>query len=210
MFRIYIAVFFFVVSYSAVAKDKTILVLGDSLSAGYGINIENGWVSLLSERLSKQGYRYDVINASISGDTTRGARVRLERELGKNRVPDIAIIELGGNDGLRGISLEEMRENLSHIISELSAAGSRVLLIAMQLPPNYGPVYNGKFMQIYRDLAMEKHVVLGRFILQDIADKPQLMQDDGIHPLETAQMQMLDNIWPQLETLLTETEAGKP
>ena len=210
MFRIYIAVFFFAVSYSAVAKDKTILVLGDSLSAGYGINIENGWVSLLSERLSKQGYRYDVINASISGDTTRGARVRLERELGKNRVPDIAIIELGGNDGLRGISLEEMRENLSHIISELSAAGSRVLLIAMQLPPNYGPVYNGKFMQIYRDLAMEKHVVLGRFILQDIADKPQLMQDDGIHPLETAQMQMLDNIWPQLETLLTETEAGKP
>ena len=160
------------------------------------------------QRLFRQGYRYDVINASISGDTTRGARVRLERELGKNRAPDIAIIELGGNDGLRGISLEEMRENLSHIISELSAAGSKVLLIQMRLPPNYGPVYNEKFMQIYRDLAGEKRVVLGRFILRDIADKPQLMQDDGIHPLESAQLRMLDNIWPQLETLLTKD--GKP
>ena len=177
--------------------------MGDSLSAGYGINVENGWVSLLNERLSKQGYSYKVINSSISGDTTRGAYVRLVREL-ENRAPDIAIIELGGNDGLRGLSLDEMRENLARIIDQLSKAGSSILLIPIQLPPNYGPVYNEKFMQIYRDLAREKKVTLARFILQDIADKPQLMQNDGIHPLESAQIQMLDNIWPQLESLLAE------
>lgn len=203
MFRFLFVIFLSAVSVSALANDRTILVLGDSLSAGYGINVENGWVSLLNERLSKQGYSYKVINSSISGDTTRGAYVRLVREL-ENRAPDIAIIELGGNDGLRGLSLDEMRENLARIIDQLSKAGSSILLIPIQLPPNYGPVYNEKFMQIYRDLAREKKVTLARFILQDIADKPQLMQNDGIHPLESAQIQMLDNIWPQLESLLAE------
>lgn len=210
MFRFLFVLFLFAVSASAGAKDKTILILGDSLSAGYGINIEYGWVALLGERLSSQGYRYNVINSSISGDTTRGALVRLERELENRGAPEIAIIELGGNDGLRGLSLEEIRTNLSRIIVRLANAGSSILLIPIRLPPNYGPVYNEKFMEVYRDLARENQVTLGRFILEDIAGKPQLMQEDGIHPLEPAQMQMLDNIWPQLETLISGTVAGNP
>jgi acyl-CoA thioesterase-1 len=196
---------FIVLCFTAVcarAEDRTILVLGDSLSAGYGIDVKDGWVSLLKKRLEKQGYNYRVINASISGDTTRGARERLDKELKTSR-PEIGIIELGGNDGLRGLSLEEMRSNLAGIIAAFSRAGSRVLLLPIQLPPNYGPVYNERFRQIYRELAANNNVVLGRFILEGIADKPQLMQDDGIHPRTEAQMMMLDNVWPQLQPMLS-------
>ena len=187
---------------SARAAEATILVLGDSLSAGYGINVNDGWVSLLNKRLQAQGYNYKVINASISGDTTRGARERLEKELKTSR-PEIGIIELGGNDGLRGLSLEEMRANLAGIIDAFTRAGSRVLLLPIQLPPNYGPVYTERFRQIYRELARRDKVVLGRFILEGIADKPRLMQDDGIHPRTEAQMMMLDNVWPQLQPMLS-------
>jgi acyl-CoA thioesterase-1 len=186
------------------AEDRIILVLGDSLSAGYGIDVKDGWVSLLNQRLQTQGYNYKVINASISGDTTRGARERLDKELETSR-PEIGIIELGGNDGLRGLSLEEMRNNLAGIIAAFSRAGSKVLLLPIQLPPNYGPVYNERFRRIYRELAASNNVVLGRFILEGIADKPQLMQDDGIHPRAGAQMMMLENIWPQLQPMLTRT-----
>jgi len=186
------------------AADKTLLVLGDSLSAGHGIDVKNGWVSLLNKRLESQGYRYRVINASISGDTTRGARERLAQELQKYH-PDVGIVELGGNDGLRGLSLEEMQANLAAILDAFTRAGSRVLLLPIQLPPNYGPVYNEKFRKIYRRLATRDNVVLGRFILDGIATHPDLMQDDGIHPREKAQTMMLDNIWPQLQPLL-----GKP
>ena len=159
-------------------------------------------MSLLNKRLQAQGYNYKVINASISGDTTRGARERLEKELKTSR-PEIGIIELGGNDGLRGLSLEEMRANLAGIIDAFTRAGSRVLLLPIQLPPNYGPVYTERFRQIYRELARRDKVVLGRFILEGIADKPRLMQDDGIHPRTEAQMMMLDNVWPQLQPMLS-------
>lgn len=181
------------------------LVLGDSLSASYGIDMDEGWVSLLKERLRKQGYNYRVINSSISGDTTRGAAARLRQTLDRTR-PDIAIVELGGNDGLRGLSLQEMQRNLTGIIEAFGSAGSRVLLIPMDLPPNYGPVYNERFRDIYRKLATREHVTLGRFILEGIADQEKLMQDDGIHPRAEAQDEMLNNIWPQLESMLSVTE----
>lgn len=187
---------------TAPAAERTILVLGDSLSAGYGINVNDGWVSLLHQRLQDQGYSYRVINASISGDTTRGARERLQRELRATR-PAIGIVELGGNDGLRGLSLEEMRSNLQGIIEDFARAGSRVLLLPIKLPPNYGPVYNQRFSRVYRELAARDNVVLGRFILDGIATRPELMQDDGIHPRATAQGMMLDNVWPALQPLLT-------
>lgn len=184
------------------AADKTILVLADSLSASYGIAIEQGWVSLLQQRLEHQGYPYRVINASISGDTTYGAMSRLDEILGET-VPDITIVELGGNDGLRGLPIAEIRKNLSGIVSQLDSKGSAVLLIPMLLPPNYGKVYIDRFAGIYREIAESQGVKLGRFILDGIADKPELMQGDGIHPKAEAQGMMLDNVWPDLQPLLS-------
>lgn len=188
-------------SLPVLAGNKTLLVLGDSLSAGYGIPLEEGWVSLLEERLNRTGADYSVINASISGDTTAGVVARLD-ELLADTVPALAIVELGGNDGLRGLPLDEINDNLSLIISRLLQAGARVLLLPMQLPPNYGRAYNEKFMQIYRDLAGAHGVALGGFLLERIADQPELMQSDGIHPVAGAQRQMLDNIWPDVASLL--------
>ena len=186
---------------SATAQDKMVLILGDSISAGYGLDLEEGWVHLLRLRLRDLGYRYDVKNASITGDTTRGAKDRLRRLLGQTQ-PDLSIIELGGNDGLRGLSLEEMSANFDTIISELLKTGSQVLLIPMRLPPNYGPLYNDRFDAIYRALALKHEIGLAKFILQDIAEQSELMQSDGIHPRAEAQPQMLDHVWESLEPLL--------
>ena len=188
---------------SAAAAAGTILVLADSLSASYGIAIEDGWVALLQERLRLQGYNYQVINASISGDTTAGAAARLGPLLEREH-PDIAIIELGGNDGLRGLSIAEIRENLTQIIRQFKQRNSRVLLLPMQIPPNYGEIYTSKLSGIYADLAQEHGITLGRFILDNIVlEHPELMQDDGIHPKAEAQSMMLDNIWDDLQPLLT-------
>jgi len=186
---------------SAHATDKSMLVLGDSLSAGHGISIDLGWVHLLQQRLVEQGYSYRVINASIGGDTTRGAYARLEALLAEAQ-PDIAVIELGGNDGLRGLALDEMFANLAAIIERLIEIDARVLLIPMQLPPNYGKTYNSGFQNVYQQLADSYDVVLSRFILADIADKAGLMQSDGIHPKADAQLMMLENVWPNLKLLL--------
>ena len=175
--------------------------MGDSLSAGYGISINRGWVTLLQERLNKRGYGYHVVNASISGDTTAGANARLENLL-KESSPDIAIIELGGNDGLRGLPLDQMYQNLSLIINRMQENHTRVLLIPIQIPPNYGQIYTTKFWQVYQRLAESHDVVLGKFLLDDIALQPELMQADGIHPRENAQMMILDNIWPYLKKML--------
>ncbi len=189
---------------SATAVAGSILVLADSLSASYGIAIEDGWVALLQERLRLQGYNYRVINASISGDTTAGAAVRLGPLLERER-PDVAIIELGGNDGLRGLPLAEIRDNLTRIIRQFKRLNSRVLLLPMQIPPNYGEVYTTKLTGIYAELARAEGVALGRFILDEIVlEHPELMQDDGIHPKAEAQPMMLDNIWNDLQPLLTE------
>jgi len=185
----------------AAAERPSILVLGDSLSTGYGISTTQGWVALLERRLETSGYRYRVVNASISGDTSRGALARLDDILQREQ-PAVAIVELGGNDGLRGIQPAETRRNLAAIIEELQGAGTRVVLVPMKMPPNYGPAFTRKFEDIYSELANEYDVVLSRFILEDIAEHEDLMQDDGIHPTTEAQSRMLDNIWPVLEPIL--------
>jgi len=192
---------FCIISVSGHAGEKNLLILADSLSASYGIAIEEGWVSLLQNRLNEQAYPYKVTNTSISGDTTHGARSRLEQIL-KEGSPDITIVELGGNDGLRGLPIAEIRKNLEGILQQLIEAGSEVLLVPMLIPPNYGKVYIDQFSGIYRDLAAAHDIRLSRFILEGIADKPELMQRDGIHPTAEAQGMMLDNVWPDLESLI--------
>lgn len=177
------------------------MVLGDSLSAGYGIEFNQGWVAQLQQRLRREGYPHRVVNASISGETTRGALARLDDLLVRYR-PAIVIVELGGNDGLRGLSLQEMRENFSQIILRSKQVGAQVLLITMRLPTNYGPVYIGGFHKLFDALAHEHAVPTAPFILEGIADRVELMQEDGVHPRTEAQGLMLDNVWPALAQLL--------
>ena len=203
--RSFILIVSLLISLPAVAVDKNILVLGDSLSASYGIPMEAGWVNLLQERIKSEGYAYQVRNASITGETTAGAKVRITDLLQEYR-PSIVIIELGGNDGLRGLSLAEVKQNLDSIIGHARESRAQVLLIPMHLPTNYGPLYNRKFMDMYRNLAASHDVLLGKFILEGIGDDSSLMQDDGIHPTAPAQNRMLENIWPDLQTLLTTGE----
>lgn len=200
MRKFLLALFCFWVSAQAAAAP-CLMILGDSLSAGHGIDVERGWVRLLQQRLEDKDYNYRVVNASISGETSRGARARVDRLIRKN-APAVTIVELGGNDGLRGIQLPEMRANLDYIIHALSASGSKVLVLPMKLPPNYGPEYTQRFEQVYRELADADGVALGKFILDGIALHPALMQEDGIHPRAQAQPLMLDNVWPSLEPLL--------
>jgi acyl-CoA thioesterase-1 len=178
-----------------------LLILGDSLSTAYGMNAGSGWVSLLERRLAEQGYRYRVVNASISGDTSRGAQARLDALLDDAR-PDLAIVELGGNDGLRGIPLDELRRNLERIVGDLRDAGSRVLLLSIRLPPNYGAVYTEGFEKIYRDLGAQFEVPVSGFLLDGVALRDDLMQEDGIHPTAQAQPLILDNVWRDLEPML--------
>ncbi len=177
------------------------MILGDSLSAGYGMRVEQGWVALLAQRITAQGYPHRVVNASISGDTSRGALARLGPLLADAR-PQLTVVELGGNDGLRGVSLDELRRNLDEILTQVCATGSKVLLLPMKLPPNYGPAYTQGFEQIYHDLAAQHGTLLGLFLLEDIALKPELLQSDGIHPTAEAQPIILDRIWPLIESAL--------
>ena len=185
----------------ALARAPVVLVLGDSLSAGYGIDVNAGWVNLLQQRLRQQGYPHQLVNASISGDTTSGGRARLPRALALHH-PDLVIIELGANDGLRGLSLTSMRANLAAMIKLARAQGAQVLLIGMYLPSNYGPAYTEKFHAVYRDLARELNIPLVPFLLEGVALKPDLMQADGLHPRAVAQARVLDNVWPLLTPLL--------
>jgi len=181
--------------------NSTIVIYGDSLSAGYGIDIKQGWVSLLQNRLLETGYNYQVVNASISGETTAGGRYRINDTLKKYR-PEIIVIELGGNDGLRGMSLTEMKDNLATIILASIDYQAEVLLMSIEIPPNYGPRYNQKFRQTYANLAKEHTVNLVPFLLKSVATNPAYMQPDGIHPKANAQGMILDNIWPFLTPLL--------
>lgn len=185
----------------AESHKPSIVVLGDSLSAAYGIAQKMGWVSLLQERLNEQHYFYDVVNASISGDTTSGALTRLERTLEATR-PSIIVIELGGNDGLRGLSLETIRTNIAALIEQCLEYEAQVLLVGMKLPPNYGPAYTKRFHELYRDLAQHYQIPLLPFLLEGIAEKQDLMQEDGIHPRAEAQQMILDNVWQVLEPML--------
>jgi acyl-CoA thioesterase I len=188
-------------SASPMARAPTILVFGDSLSAGYGINVTKGWVALLAKRLESQGYGYQVVNASVSGETTGGGRTRLPRALDLHK-PDIAILELGSNDGLRGLPLEQMRGNLEAMIRLAKDRGTRVLVVGMQMPPNYGPAYTAGFSTTFSQLAKSHQVSLVPFFMEGIALKAELLQDDELHPNEAGQPLLLDNVWPFLEPLL--------
>jgi acyl-CoA thioesterase-1 len=183
------------------APDRTILVLGDSLSAGYGIKPAQGWVALLEQRLRAQGYEYRVVNASVSGETSGGGLQRLPRALELHR-PAVVIVELGANDGLRGLSVPLTSDNLGKIVAESKKAGAQVVLVGMRLPPNYGPRYTNDFMRMYREIATASKVALVPFLLQSVALDPGLMQDDGLHPTAPAQPALLDTVWPQLKPLL--------
>lgn len=181
-----------------------VLVVGDSLSAEYGLVRGQGWVALLERRLQNHRSRARVVNASISGDTTSGGRSRLPTLLSTHK-PSVVIIELGGNDALRGLPLDVSRANLQAMIEASQQAGARVLLVGMEMPPNYGARYAEQFRQLYVDLARQKRVPLVPFFLKGIADRPDSMdffQADRIHPNEAAQPKMLDNVWPSLQPLL--------
>ena len=186
------------------ASDHTILVFGDSLSAAYGIRPEQGWVALLSQRLRSQGYGYRIVNASVSGETTSGGAERLPRAL-KLHSPEMVILELGANDGLRGLPLEETRANLARMVSEAQAAGARVLLVGIRIPPNYGPRYTEAFARIFPELAKQYHLPLVPFLLEKVALDPTRMQADGLHPNALGESPVLDTVWPHLKPLLSKT-----
>lgn len=192
---------------AASPAQRTIVVLGDSLSAGYGITVQQGWVSLLGQRLASEGYGYRVVNASVSGETTQGGLSRLSRALQAHK-PAIVIVELGGNDGLRGLPLTASRDNLSKIIEQSRAANARVLLLGMMIPPNYGPRYADEFRDMFAGLAKKYSVAFVPFFLDKVALDPGLMQEDGIHPNAAAQPRLLENLWPALKPLLV--APGKP
>ena len=181
-----------------------IIVLGDSLSAAYGMEISQSWPSLLQERLTENGYAYRVFNSSITGDTTQGGLARLPRLLEKHQ-PDIVILELGGNDGLRGLPIEVTEQNLSSMIEQSQAAGATVILAEMRIPPNYGRTYTQKFNSMYTILTTQYGIALLPFLLQDIALEPGLMQSDGIHPTARAQPLILEQVWVIVQPLLQET-----
>lgn len=185
----------------AAGAPNTILVLGDSLSAGYGVKVDATWVALLNTRLAKQGYGYRVVNASISGETTAGARSRLPRALELHK-PAVVIVELGGNDGLRGLPLKQVRGNFENLIETSQAAQAKVVLVGMRMPPNYGAEYANSFHALYGELAKKYDVPLVDFFLDGVALDDTLMQADGIHPNATAQPKLLDNLWPALSKVL--------
>jgi len=183
------------------SEPPVLLVLGDSLSAGYGMDREKSWVSLLETRLEDHGYVYRVLNSSISGDTSQGGLTRLPRLLERYQ-PQIVIIELGANDGLRGIDPAVTRVNLADMIRQSQAAGARVLLTGIRLPPNYGSAYLQQFESMYADLANEYHTLLVPFFMDGVALEPGLLQADNIHPNEQGQPVLLDNVWAVLEPAL--------
>ena len=199
LFMILVALF---LARSAAADgESVILVLGDSLSAAYGMELDESWPSLLQGRLSEHGYAYRVFNSSIVGDTTEGGLTRLPRLLQEYQ-PRVVIIELGGNDGLRGLPLEVTRTNLQSMITQSLSAGARVVLAGIRLPPNYGPAYTQRFSGLFESLANENPVQFIAFLLEGIALEPGLMLDDGIHPTAEAQPLVLDSVWQALEPVL--------
>lgn len=179
------------------AAPHTVLVLGDSISAAYGIPRESGWVALLQRRLDGS----TVVNASISGETTEGALARLPALLAKQK-PDVVVVELGGNDGLRGFQIQRFRDNLAQLVQLSQQAGARVLLVGMKIPPNYGLRYTSDFYESYTLTAKKFGVPLVPFILDGVATDPELMQEDRLHPRAEGQQKLLENVWPHLQPLL--------
>lgn len=189
------------------ASERVLLVLGDSLSAGFGMDIRAGWVHLLQQRLEQRGGRWRVVNGSISGDTSAGGLARLPRLLERHR-PALVIIELGSNDGLRGLSVERIATNLRRMIEAVRQAGAAALLVGGRLPPNYGAAYTEAFQQLYPEVAASETVPLVPFLLEGVARERALMQPDGYHPNAAAQPRLLENVWPVLEPLLNNAGNG--
>lgn len=185
----------------AAAEAQTVLVVGDSLSAGYGLASGQGWVDLLQKKLASHGFAHRVINASISGDTTAGGRSRIGAAL-KAHQPRIVIIELGGNDGLRGARLETVRANLDFMVEAAQKAGAQVLIAGIQLPPNYGGKYVRQFAAVFADVAKARNAALVPFLLHGFGDQPEMFQADRIHPTAQAQPLMLETVWQELKKLL--------
>lgn len=183
------------------ATAGTLLIVGDSISAGFGLDTRQGWVTLLQQRLRDEGFDDKVVNASISGDTSAGGQARLAALLAEHK-PELVVLELGGNDGLRGQSPQQLQQNLASMIDRSRAAGAKVLLLGMRLPPNYGVRYTTAFAQVYETLASEKQVPLVPFFLEGVGGVPALMQADGIHPAQGAQGRLLENAWPAIKPLL--------
>jgi acyl-CoA thioesterase I len=186
---------------AGLSAGETIVVVGDSLSSGHGLAAEQSWVHMLEQRLDEQGYGYDVVNASISGDTTAGGLTRLPQLLDMHS-PAIVVIELGGNDGLRGQPIANLKSNLGAMIELSESSGAEVILTGIQIPPNYGPAYTDALARAYPDLAQEYDIPLVSFLMDGVALQAELMQPDRIHPNEKGQAVMFENVWRVLEDLL--------
>lgn len=199
---------FLLVLFAGAAQAATILVWGDSLSAGYGLKPDEAWPTLLQTRLEAEGFRHEVVNASVSGETSAGGRSRLPAAL-KAHQPAIVVIELGANDGLRGLAPKLLAQNLEAMIADARQAGSKVLLIGMQMPPNYGPAYTRSFAAAYASVSTATGVPLIPFLLEGFADRPEMFQADGIHPVAQAQHRVLDTVWHGLEPLLGSRSAKR-
>jgi acyl-CoA thioesterase-1 len=191
---------------AALGAGRTIVVVGDSLSSGYGMAAEQSWVALLKGRLVGEGYGYEVVNASIAGDTSAGGLARLARLL-QAHSPSVVVIELGGNDGLRGQPIDALRDNLAKMIEQSQRSGARVALAAVQIPPNYGPTYTRALAAVYPELAQRFHATLVDLALADVALKPELMQGDGIHPNAAGQKIVFASVWRALGPLLAARDA---
>jgi len=189
---------------AAIAAQK-ILVFGDSLSAAYGLAQSRGWVALLEERLKREKLDYIVVNASISGETTSGGRARIAKLLAEQR-PDVVVIELGGNDGLRGLPVAQLKDNLAAMIDAARGAGARVLLVGMRMPPNYGPDYTRAFDGAFAEVARRHGAALVPFLLRGVVEREELFQADRLHPNEAAQPILLDNVWAVLEPILRQAK----
>ncbi|KEA63503.1 Arylesterase precursor [Marinobacterium lacunae] len=196
-------VIFMLVLLSNPVFASSMLVLGDSLSAAYGLPLEKGWVNLMRERAQAQDPSIDVVNASVSGETTSGGLSRLPGLL-ETHAPAIVLIELGANDGLRGTPLNIVRDNLNGLVERAQASGAQVVLIGNRLPPNYGPQYTQAFFDLFSQVATEKGVALVPFLLEGVAEDWDLMQDDGYHPKAEAQPRLLETVWPQVAPLLAD------
>ncbi|PTD98091.1 arylesterase [Pseudothauera lacus] len=192
---------FLFVLLSGTAQAATILVWGDSLSAGYGLRDGEAWPTLLQTRLASEGFPHRVVNGSVSGETSAGGLSRLPAALERHR-PAIVILELGANDGLRGLAPRLLAENLGAMVDAARGAGARVLLIGMQMPPNYGPAYTRRFAATFTEVAAARQVALLPFLLDGFAERPEMFLADGIHPNAEAQPLILDNVWAQLQPLL--------
>lgn len=183
------------------AQAATILVWGDSLSAGYGYKLSEAWPALLQTRLQREGFHYTVVNASVSGETSAGGRSRLPAALAEHK-PSIVILALGANDGLRGLPPRLLADNLRAMVADADAAGAKVVLVGMQMPPNYGRAYTRNFAEAFRDVAAERKLAFAPFLMEGFATRAELFQADGIHPRAATQPMVVDTIWKELAPLL--------